>query len=62
MFGEDHLTIQGHFEGPAGRFDQTNLRIRVGFSDLSRQTGGSRLVVSNYAVFDLDQHGHLRLR
>jgi hypothetical protein len=43
-------------EAPATRRDQLDLHVGVSFLQLSRQTGGSWLVVSNSAVFDADLH------
>lgn len=53
---ENGNAIARHFEPPASRRNQLYLRIRPGLPDLSRQTDGSRLIVSKRAVFDRDFH------
>jgi len=53
LFGEDGLSIQVHFENSTRAFDQLRLDAET-ISDVVRQTGGSRMVVSNHAVFDRD--------
>jgi hypothetical protein len=55
-FLKDRDAIADDFEPSlAGRY-QLNIRFRVVISELSRQTGGSGLIVSNRAVFDGDLH------
>jgi len=44
------------FEHAARGLDELHLRLGVGLANLSRQTGGSRFVVSDYAVLDGDPH------
>jgi hypothetical protein len=58
-FGEDQVAVHGHLEHPPGRRDQAKLRLRELLLQLSRQTGGSRLVISDDAV--LDHHAHALL-
>jgi hypothetical protein len=45
-----------NFEAPASRRNQFDLGGRPAILELSRQTGGSGLVVSKRAVFDCDSH------
>jgi hypothetical protein len=60
VFRED-LPVPGcHVEDAAARFDERRLDSEL-LPDLGRQTGGSRVVVSDAAVFDLYVHrGPLR--
>ena len=51
LLGEDEASVDGHFEDPALALDQLGTLTEQAF-ELVRQTGGSRLVVSNYTVFD----------
>ena len=53
---ENRHSVQHDFKPPAARWKQLDLRVRIPLLHLSRQTGGSRLVVSNNAVFDADLH------
>ena len=46
-----------HLEYAPGGLDQFHVRVRECLTELGRQTGGPRLVVSNDAVFDDDSHG-----
>jgi hypothetical protein len=57
LFGEDAATVDLDLEHAARRLDQLHVGVRVGLTDFGRQTGGSRLVVSDDAVFDRDAHG-----
>jgi len=59
FFRKDQTPVHGDFEDPTGRRHQPDIGIRNLFFQLSRQTGGSRLVVSDDAVFD--DHAHSRL-
>jgi hypothetical protein len=54
--GEHQAAIDRHFEHPAGRGDQAHVGIGPRLLELGRQTGGSRLVVSDNAVFDDGAH------
>ena len=56
-FFEHRLTVDGDLESPAARWSHLQLRIREPLPNLSRQTGGSGLVVSDDAIFDADLHG-----
>src|SRR2546429_9613433 len=56
LFREDAATVDLHFEHTARRLDQLYVGDGVGLADFGRQTGGSRLVVSDDAVFDRDAH------
>ncbi len=51
--GVDQLVVEIDLEHPSRTFDQLGLNAKV-VSNFSRQTGGSRLVVSDYAVLDGD--------
>lgn len=53
---EDRPLIHNHLEATAPRWDQFDRRLGVTFPKLSRQTGGSGLVVSIRAVLDGDGH------
>ena len=54
---KDGDSIKRHFEAASARRNQVYHRVWIALPELSRQTGGSGLVVSNAAVFDLDVHG-----
>ena len=49
--GEDQFSIEMDVEDPTSSFDQLRTNPELSL-DLVRQAGGSRLVVSNYAVFN----------
>jgi len=51
LLGEDRLSIQVHLKNSTRAFDQLRLDAET-ISEVVRQTGGSRMVVSNHAVFD----------
>jgi hypothetical protein len=53
--GEDLLVAGGHHEDAAASADELTVESEL-FLDFSRQTGGSREVVSNAAVVDPDMH------
>lgn len=54
--GEHQGLVDSHLKrAPRGR-DEVHDGLREGLLQLGRQTGGPRLVVSNYAVFDRDLH------
>ena len=53
MFREDPLAVDGDVEDPAAAAHEMALDAQL-FLDLSRQTGGSRKIVSNAAVIDPD--------
>ena len=55
-FLEYWYTVTDDFEPAAPRRDQLDLDPRVVVPELSRQTGGSGLVVSKGAVLDADFH------
>jgi len=48
----DQLAVEGDLEDPVTALDQDRLEVEL-LRDLCRQTGGSGLVVSNHAIFDL---------
>jgi hypothetical protein len=56
--GKDEIAIDRHFEDTAGGRDEADFRVRPGLFQLSRQTGGSGLVVSDDAELD-DRAHHL---
>jgi hypothetical protein len=56
LLGKHQLTINGYFEQTSGRRHQADLRVGEHLFQLSRQTGGSGLVVSDNAV--LNRHIH----
>ena len=58
---EDRHSIQHHFEPSASRWNQLDLCVRIPLPRLSRQTGGSWLIVSKSTVFDGDLHWILSL-
>jgi hypothetical protein len=57
FLGEDQLTVYGDLEQAAGGLDETDLRIREGLLQLSRQTGSPGFVVSDNAVLNRHMHG-----
>jgi len=57
LLGENEATVSRHVEHPARGLYQAELRIGKGLFQLSRQTGGSGLIVSNDAILDRDEHG-----
>lgn len=59
LLGEHRVAVHGHLEDSPRGLDQLGLDTGKLFLQLSRQTGGSGLVVSNDAVFDADVHGTL---
>jgi hypothetical protein len=58
FLGEHEHAVDGHLEESARRLEQPDCGIRKGLLELSCQTGGSWLVVSDNAV--LDRHVHDR--
>src|SRR5512147_1216747 len=57
LFGEDQVSVHRDLEDAAGRGHQAHLGVGQFLLQLSRQTGGSRLVISDDAVLDDDPHG-----
>lgn len=53
---EDRPVIDHHFESSLSRRNHGDIGVGPALSELSRQTGGSWLVVSECAVFDRDLH------
>jgi hypothetical protein len=53
---EDHFAIEADLEATAGGRDQLDIRVRMCFPNLGRQTGGPGFVVSKRAIFDGDFH------
>ena len=56
MFGKDQLAVEADVKHATAPLDQLSL-FAVKTLDFVRQTGGSRLIVSNDTVFD-GQTGH----
>jgi hypothetical protein len=56
LLGEDELPLCLDLEHPARRRDEAHVSIGESLLQLGRQTGGSRLVVSDDAI--LDRHPH----
>src|SRR6266853_5598408 len=57
LLREYQIAVDGHFEDAARRGHQPDFGIGNFMLQLSRQTGGSRLVVSDDAVLDDHAHG-----
>ena len=55
VLGKNFLAVSGHVEYAAPATSDYGVDVEFLF-DLSRQTGGSRVVISNDAVLDLDVH------
>jgi len=55
LLGEDLLVVHGHDEDAAAAANELTVDTEL-FLDFSRQTGGSRKVVSNAAVVDPNVH------
>jgi hypothetical protein len=55
-FRKDQVSVHGDLEDTAGGGHQADLGVRELLFQLSRQTGGSGLVVSDDAI--LDDHAH----
>lgn len=55
-FLENRHPVYYNLKAPTPRRDQIDVRGGPLISELSRQTGGSRLIVSKHAVFDRDFH------
>src|SRR5262245_45995925 len=56
LLGEYATSVELNLEHPARRLDQPHLHLREGGTNLGRQTGGPRLIVSNDAEFYCDAH------
>jgi hypothetical protein len=57
LLREDEAAVNRHVEYAARRLDGADFGIGKGLLQLSRQTGGSGLIVSNDAILDGDEHG-----
>jgi hypothetical protein len=57
FLGEHERAVDGYLEKSARRLEQPDFGIRKRLLELSCQTGGSRLVVSDDAVLDRHVHG-----
>jgi len=57
LLREYQIAVDGHFEDAARRGHQPDFGIGYLMLQLSRQTGGSRLVVSDDTVLDDHAHG-----
>ena len=62
LLGKDEIAVHRDLEDAPGRRHQADIGLRVGLLQLSRQTGGSGLVVSDDAVLDHDAHARLLTR
>jgi hypothetical protein len=62
LLGEEQVSVHRHLEHAPGGRCQLDLDAGEVLLQLSRQTGGSWLVVSNDAVFDPDAHRCLVVR
>src|SRR6185437_14706305 len=58
-FLEDRLAVDAHLESTTPRRLHINRPARKPLSELGRQTGGPRLVVSNRAILDRNRHAPL---
>jgi len=58
IFGKDQRFVGSDFEGASRAFVQLRIDAEAPF-EVSRQTGGPGLVISNDAIFDCDAHGNL---
>ena len=56
LLGKEEAAVDRHIEHPARGFHLSDLGIGESLFQLSRQTGGSGVVVSNDAVLDRDEH------
>jgi hypothetical protein len=54
--GEHRGTADRDFKRAARRLDQPDVRVRKTLAQLGRQTGGPRIVVSDDAVLNPDNH------
>ncbi len=59
LLGEHEPAVDAHLESTSSALDEPHFRVGVVRLDLRRQTGGSRLVVSNDAVFNGYAHGRI---
>jgi hypothetical protein len=57
LLGEDELAVDRDLEDSSGSFDELGFGAEL-LLDLFRQTGGTRVVVSDGAVLDGDLRGH----
>jgi len=53
---EDQRSIYGHLEDATGGLPEFDLRLRKGLLELGGQTGRPRLIASDDAVLDADEH------
>jgi len=56
LLGEDDAPVRLYLEDAAGGLNEFHFRMREGITNLGRQTGGPRFVVSDDAVLDRDLH------
>jgi hypothetical protein len=56
LLGVHQLSVDRYLEDATRGLNQTNVDARVRLVQLSRQTGGSGMIVSNYAVLNRDLH------
>jgi hypothetical protein len=60
LLGEEELVVEGDFEAASRTLDELGIEAEL-LPDLVRQTGGTRVVVSDGAVLDGKIAGHLAL-
>ena len=56
VFGIELFAIQRYIKHTAGTLDQVDRALGKLFLQVVRQTGGTREVVSNHTVFDVEGH------
>jgi len=56
FLGKDDAPVRLYLEDAAGGLNEFHFRMREGITNLGRQTGGPRFVVSDDAVLDRDLH------
>ncbi len=61
LLGEQESPVDRHIEHAARGFHKADVGVGKGLLQLSRQTGGSGLVVSDDAVLDRDLHAVIPL-
>jgi hypothetical protein len=56
LFRENELPVYRDFEQPTRRFDEPDIGVRKPRSNLGRQTGGPRFIVSDDAILNRNSH------
>ena len=62
LLGEHEPAVDAHLESASSALDELYDRLWILRSNFRRQTGGSRLVVSNDAVFNGYAHGRTQFK